>query len=130
MENQEELITNLTTDSFIRFLPETPADEVIGAYRELGRESDVHDYVYVVDRDEQLKGVVNLPEILMANQGTPLSEIMTTQVISIDTTDSIGEAREKFARYGFSALPVADAAGVIHGVVLNRDIMELEHKFM
>jgi len=130
MENQEELITNLTTDSFIRFLPETPVDGVIGAYREFGRDSDVLDYIYVVDHDEQLKGVVNLPEILMAGQGTPLAEIMTTQVISIDTADSIGEAKEKFTRYGFSALPVVDAESVIHGVVLYRDIMELEHKFM
>lgn len=130
MENQEELITNLTTDSYIRFHPETPAGRVITAYREVGRESDVLDYVYVVDHDGQLKGVVNLPEILMAGPETPLSEIMTTQVISIETGDSISEAKEKFSRYGFSALPVVDADEVIHGVVLYRDIMELEHKFM
>jgi len=130
MENQEELINNLTTKSFIRFAPETPADRVIAEYRELGQESDVLDYVYVVDHDEQLNGVVNLPEILMAKPGTPLSEIMTTQVISIELSDSISEAKDKFTRYGFSALPVVDAESVIHGVVLYRDIMELDHNFM
>ena len=130
MENQEELINNLTTKSFIRFSPETPADRVIAEYRELGQESDVLDYVYVVDHDEQLNGVVNLPEILMAKPGTPLSEIMTTQVISIELSDSISEAKDKFTRYGFSALPVVDAESVIHGVVLYRDIMELDHNFM
>ena len=56
--------------------------------------------------------------------------IMTTQVISIELSDSISEAKDKFTRYGFSALPVVDAESVIHGVVLYRDIMELDHNFM
>ncbi len=129
MDNQEELITNLTTSSFIRFSPGVPAAQVIAMYREVGEESDVLDYVYVVDEDGHLRGVVNLPEVLMAKPGTPLSEIMTTQVISIEQGDSINEAKEKFTRYRFSALPVVDAEELIHGVVLYRDIMELEHNF-
>ena len=86
-------------------------------------------YIYVIDHENRLRGVVSLPELLMAKQSTPLSEIMTTQVISLDMENSIAEAKEKFTRYGFTALPVLDTEDVVHGVVLYRDIMELEHTF-
>jgi len=58
-----------------------------------------------------------------------LSEIMTTQLISLDCNDSITDAEEKFKRYGFSALPVLDEEDTIHGVVPYRDIMQLEHNY-
>lgn len=76
---------------------------------------------------QQAARVVSLDELLMAEPRTPLSEIMTTQVINLEEGDSINEAKEKFTRYGFGALPVTDADDIIHGVVPYRDIMELEH---
>ncbi|AJE04489.1 magnesium transporter MgtE N-terminal domain-containing protein [Geobacter pickeringii] len=127
LENQVDTIANLTTNAYIRFVPDTHSDLVIAAYRKAGEESDVLDYIYVVDHDNKLKGVVSLPELLMAKQSTPLSEIMTTQVISLDSTDTLEAAEEKFKRYGFSALPVLDGEDTIQGVVPYRDIMQLEH---
>ncbi|MBT0663565.1 CBS domain-containing protein [Geobacter pelophilus] len=129
LENQVNTITNLTTNAYIRFLPDVHTDLVIAAYRTVSQESDVLDYVFVVDHDNKLKGVVSLPELLMAKQSTPLSEIMTTQVISLDCNDSIADAEEKFKRYGFSALPVLDEEDTIHGIVPYRDIMQLEHNY-
>lgn len=129
LENQHETIANLATNAHIRFVPDTHTDLVIAAYRKIGEEADVRDYIYVVDHDNKLKGVVSLPELLMAKQSTPLSEIMTTQVISLDCSDSIADAEEKFKRYGFSALPVLDEEDTIHGVVPYRDIMKLEHNY-
>lgn len=129
LENQLETIANLATNAYIRFVPDTHTDLVIAAYRKIGEEADVLDYIYVVDHDNKLKGVVSLPELLMAKQSTPLSEIMTTQVISLDCSDSIADAEEKFKRYGFSALPVLDEEDTIHGVVPYRDIMQLEHNY-
>ena len=129
LEKQVDTIANLTTNAYVRFLPDVHTDLVIAAYRTVGQESDVLDYVYVVDHDNKLKGVVSLPELLMAKQSTPLSEIMTTQLISLDCNDSITDAEEKFKRYGFSALPVLDEEDTIHGVVPYRDIMQLEHNY-
>jgi CBS domain-containing protein len=129
LEQQDETIANLTTKNFIRFVPDMPADLVIAAYRKVAEDADVLDYVYVVDHDGRLQGVISLPELLMAKPETHLREIMTAEVTSLTPTDNIAEAREMFSRYAFRALPVTDENDVIQGVIPYRDIMNLEHTF-
>lgn len=127
LENTEHTISDLTTANFISLAPEIPAAVVIADFRRLAADADVVDYLYIVESDNKLLGVVSLDELLIAEPRTPLSEIMTTQVIHLEEGDSISEAKGKFTRYGFGALPVTDAEDIIHGVVPYRDIMELEH---
>ncbi len=127
MEKQDHTISDLVTSHYICLTPEVPAAVVIADFRRLAADADVVDYLYVADTDSRLMGVVSLAELLMAEPRTPLSDIMSTQVISLDTGDSISDAEEKFTRYSFSALPVTNANDVIYGVVPSRDIMNLEH---
>jgi CBS domain-containing protein/sporulation protein YlmC with PRC-barrel domain len=129
LDRQDETIANLATKNFIRFLPDIPADLVIAAYRKVAADADVLDYIYVVDHDGRLHGVVSLPELLMAKPETHLAEIMSTEIISLSLADNIAEAREIFSRYGFHALPVTDENEMILGVIPNRDVMDLVHRF-
>ncbi len=129
LEKQDHTISDLTTDHFICLTPETPSAVVIADFRRLAADAHVVDYLYVTGPENKLLGVVSLDELLMAEPGTPLADIMKTQVISLDVGSSISDAEEKFTRYAFSALPVTDADDVIYGVVPFRDIMNLEHKF-
>jgi len=127
LENQDETIANLTTKHFIRMLPSMTTDLVIGAFRKFAEDADVVDYIYVTDHDEKLLGVVSLADLLMAKPESHLIDFMTTQVICLEETDTIAEAKEKFSRYRLDALPVVSADDVIKGVVTYRDIMELDH---
>ncbi len=129
LEDQEHAIHDLASANYIRFGSDTTVDRVISAYRGLAEEADVLEYIYVVDHDGRLCGVLNLPELLMAEPGEHLAAIMTTQVVSLNWEDSISEAAEKFTRYGFSALPVLDEGAAIQGVVPYRDVMQLEHSY-
>ncbi len=127
LEKQDESIINLTTKHFIRMLPDMTTDLIISAFRKFAEDADVVDYIYVVDHDEKLQGVVSLPDLLMAKPESHINDIMITQVISLEETDSIEDAREKFSRYRFDALPVLSADDVIRGVLTYRDIMGLDH---
>ena len=127
LERQDETIVNLTTKHFIRMLPDMTTDLIIAAFRKFAEDADVLDYIYVVDHDEKLQGVVSLPDLLMAKPESHLKDIMVTQVISLEETDIIDDAKEKFARYRFDALPVTSPEDVIKGVVTYRDIMGLDH---
>jgi len=130
LDHQDETIANLTTGNFIRFVPDMPADLVIAAYRKVAEDADVLDYIYVIDHDNRLQGVVCLPDLLRAKPPEAhLKEIMTADIISLNCNDTISTAKELFIRYGFRALPVIDDNDVIHGVIPYRDIMNLEHRF-
>ena len=130
LENQGETIADLTTKNFIQFLPDMPVDLVIASYRKVAEDADVLDYLYVVDHDGRLKGVLSLPELLKAKPETHMKEIMTTEIVSLNSDDVIAEASMKLLRYHFRALPVITGNDVIIGVVTYRDIMNLKHRFV
>ena len=130
MEKHEENILNFATSRFIKYAPATRVGEVLSQYREVSREKDVIIYLYVVDERDKLLGVVDLAKLLLANAEDPLENIMVTNVIHLDPKSTVLEASETFARYGFRALPVADQADTILGVIPYRDIMNLKHRYV
>ncbi len=127
LDKQDETIINLTTRNFIRMPPDMTTDQIISAFRDFAEDADVVDYIYVVDSEDILRGVVSLPDLLVAQPGSRLNEIMVTQVINLEETDTIDDAKEKFSRYRFDALPVTSSDDSIRGVVTYRDVMGLEH---
>ncbi len=129
LEEQNDTIANLTTSSFISSRPTDTISEVIEHYHKVAPEMDVTNYVFVLDGDSKLIGVLGTQDLLMAEPSDKLEDVMNTEVISLDFTDSIAKASEMFTRYGFRAIPVTDKNDVIQGVIPYRDVMNLEHKF-
>jgi magnesium transporter len=129
LEKQLDTITNLTTSDFISARPDDTISEVIEHYHKVAPEMDVTNYVFVLDGDNKLMGVLGTQDLLMAEPSDKLENVMNTQVICLDSTDNIAKASEMFARYGFRAIPVTNKNDVIQGVIPYRDVMNLEHKF-
>lgn len=91
LEKQDHTISDLATSHYICLTPEMPEAVVIADFRRLAADAHVVDYLYVTGPDSRLMGVVSLDELLMAEPGTPLSDIMSTQVISLDTGVSVSD---------------------------------------
>lgn len=107
-------------------LPETTlAAEVLNHYRELATGKDVVMYVYVADAGGVLKGVVDIREIVAAEPGQTLGDIMTEHVIALPKDATLREARMLFERYDFRALPVTDESDHLLGAVSSRDVRAL-----
>jgi Mg/Co/Ni transporter MgtE len=87
-------------------------------------------YIYVVDAQEHLMGVVDLKELLIADDKAPLSAIMSENVISVNAESTLKEASQEFERYGFRALPVTDDEEHLIGAIPYRDVMDLTHHLL
>jgi len=103
----------------------TPAAEVLDRYRELATGKDVVMYVYVTDAAETLKGVVAIREMVAAEEGQTLGDIMTEHVIALPKDATLREAAMLFDRYGFRALPITDENDHLLGAVTSRDVRSL-----
>ncbi|HMF51910.1 MAG TPA: magnesium transporter [Candidatus Saccharimonadales bacterium] len=88
------------------------------------RERTVY-YVYVVDGEERLLGVVSFRDLIVAPGDKLVSEVMRTEVISApDDLDQ--EALSKlFMRHHLLMMPIVDAEGRIQGVVTVNDIVDV-----
>ena len=94
------------------------------------RDKDVIMYIYVVDEQETLLGVIDLKELLKADDQMHLRDIMIENVITLSTDSTLKEASQQFARYDFRALPVTDEEHRLVGVIPYRDVMNLTHHFL
>jgi len=70
---------------------------------------------------------VDIRELLQAELTDRLSDIMTRNIVVLQKTDSVADARKLFARYGFRAIPVVDEGNLLKGVIPYRDVMQLSH---
>jgi magnesium transporter len=123
-EHNEQILLYASTE-LIRLPATTPAAEVLDRYRELATGKDVLMYVYVTDTAGALKGVVDIREILAAEPGQTLGDIMTEHVIALPKDATLREARMLFERYDFRALPITDESDQLLGAVSSRDVRAL-----
>ncbi|HLP44301.1 MAG TPA: CBS domain-containing protein [Candidatus Kapabacteria bacterium] len=130
MDSQEENILNFVTKYFFRYAPTKKVGEVLAEYRKLANENDVIMYIYVVDENDVLLGVIDLKELLVSQDEQQLKDIMTEDVIALDPDSTLKEASDLFERYGFRAIPVTDDNDKIIGVIPYKDIMDLKHRFI
>jgi len=121
----EEQILLYGSPEVIKLPPTMAAAEVLGRYRELAKDKDVVMYVYVVEADGTLRGVVDIREIVAATPGQTLGEIMIEHVIALPADATLREASAMFERYNFRALPITDEHDRLLGAVSSRDMRSL-----
>jgi len=82
-------------------------------------------YVYVINDQQQLVGVLSLRQLLTVPPDTPLGRIMTTEVISVGTAMDQEEVAQQVARYNLLAVPVVDDNNRLVGIVTVDDIIDV-----
>jgi magnesium transporter len=113
----------MTTD-FVALPGTMTAEGAIQKLRELAPGPEMAYYLYVVDGEEKLLGVLPLRNLIIARPETPLYEIMNAEVVSVRTVTAFKKVADLFAKYNLLALPVVDAEGKLEGVVTVDDVIE------
>jgi len=125
IDKHDEQILLYGSPEIIKLPSTTSAEEVLDRYRELARGKEVVMYVYVTDAAGALKGVVDIREMVAAEPGQTLGDIMTEHVISLPKDATLREAAMLFERYHFRALPITDDNDQLLGAVSSRDVRSL-----
>jgi magnesium transporter len=74
-------------------------------------------YLYVLDDEGRLEGVVPTRRLLLASPEQPVAEIMVRQVVALPARTTVLEACEFFIQHRFLAFPVVDERRRLLGVV-------------
>lgn len=130
LEKQEEHVIHYTTQKFLKYAPDETVEEALNDYPRAAKGKDVVMYLYIVDEADTLLGVLDVKELLQADEPRHLRGIMIENVISLHSDSTLKEAQDLFKRYGFRALPVVDETNHITGVIPYRDVMNLTHYFI
>jgi magnesium transporter len=130
LEKQRENIQSIATEKYLRVSPEETVGSVQNGYPKLAKDKDEIMYLYVVDKEDKLLGVIDVKELLKADDKALLKDIMVKNVISLKKESTLDEAETMFSTCNFWALPVTDEEDKMAGVVRYRDATKLIRHFL
>jgi magnesium transporter len=100
------------------------AGEAIERIRQLHDEYEDFSYVYVVDDDSRLRGVIYFRDLVFARPGASLDEVMVPDPVAVEAMTDREEVAELAQRYRLFGIPVIDEDGLLLGVVTTDAVIE------
>lgn len=98
--------------------------EAIERIRQLHEEYEDLSYVYVVDDDGRLEGVISFRDLVFRRPGAPLADVMVSEPISVGMMADREEVAELAQTYHLFGIPVVNDQGVLLGVVAAEQVLE------
>ena len=98
------------------------------AMRELIRQAGENDNistVYVIDKNDQFYGAIDLKDLIIAREKDALEDIISTSYPYLRDHEQISECIERMKDYAEDSIPVLDENDEILGVITSQDIVEV-----
>ena len=115
----------LMTSEFLALRPRMAAGEAIDALRAWKPEAEAIYYLFVVDPNKKLCGVVSLRQLIVAPPSTRIADLMQTDVISVRAGTDQEECARLLSHYDLLALPVVDEQQRLLGVITVDDLVDV-----
>jgi len=122
----EDRAGGLMNPRFARVRPEMTVDEAIRYVRRQATDKlEMIYYVYVLDAQQRLGGVVSFRELLLAPGERQVSEVMHKEVVSVGEEMDQESVARLIAQHDLLAVPVVDANGSMKGIVTVDDVVDI-----
>lgn len=124
MRYDEDTAGGIMSTDFFALDKELTAREAIVQLQE-NPDTEVVFYVYAVNEEGTLVGVLSLRQLLLVRPSTQLKEVMNSDVISVPVTMDQEEVAAIVARYDLLALPVVDEFNKLSGIISVDDVIDV-----
>ncbi|MGK7935744.1 MAG: magnesium transporter [Xenococcaceae cyanobacterium] len=122
---EEDTAGRIMTPEYISLKETLTVSQTLEKIRSLANASEIIYYLYVIDASRHLKGIVSLRDLVISPPETPLSEIMTRDVVSVHTDTDQEEVARTIQRYDLLAIPIVDREARLVGVVTVDDVIDI-----
>ena len=113
------------TTSFIALDEKMTAEEAIDSIRAVGDDDESILYLYVVDDQRALCGVVPIRRLVSAPPTRAIADLMIPDPVSVRADDDQEEVASVVARYDLLAVPVTDVDRRMLGVITVDDVIDV-----
>ena len=114
----------MTTD-YATLRPDATVREALDHLRQEAPDRETIYYIYVVDHDRRLHGMVSLKNLLLARPRSRIDDIMTRDLVLARVDEDQESVAKKIEQYDLIAIPVVDAADMLVGIVTHDDAMDI-----
>ena len=124
LEHEEDTAGGLMTTEYLAFPPDMTVDDAITELRREAHNAETIYYLYIVDVDERIIGVLSLKHLILALPKTLLSDIMITPPKTLPLDAERNDVAEFISKYNLLAAPVVDENMVMRGIVTVDDVLD------
>ena len=119
----ESSVGRLMTPDYIAVQRDWTVQEVIDHIREVGKDSETIDVIYVVDDKGVFIDDIRIREIILAHPDKKIEDVIDNRYIALNVHDDQEMANQAFKMNNRVALPVLDDHKVLLGIVTIDDVL-------
>ena len=124
LEGEEETAGSLMNTEFLALEEDLTVAQAIDAIRQYPRKESFF-YVYVIDGDQHLVGVLSLRSLILANPLVQLKDLMVQSVVRTQIESTPEEVAQLVSKYDLLSIPVVDLQNRLVGVVTVDDVLDV-----
>ena len=128
LEYDGDTAGGIMTTHVLQIAPDAPVEDALAVYRTQEDPPDFAYYFFVVDAEQRLAGVLSMRQVLVANAGARVRDVMTRDPVTVTPDDDPQEAAEKIAEYNLLAIPVVDGEQRFVGAITVDDVLDVVMK--
>ncbi|MEZ4511220.1 MAG: magnesium transporter [Chloroflexota bacterium] len=121
---EEETAGRLMTRDVAALRRHWTVAETLEYLRSLEDAETLH-YLYVVDRNDALIGVVPLRKLIISKADATIESIMARDIVAVPVTIDQEELADMVSRYDYYAIPIVDHQNRLLGVVTVDDVLDV-----
>jgi magnesium transporter len=125
VRQEENTAGRLMTTDYAWLPPNLTASEALDRLRLQAPESETIYYIFILDDQRRLLGVLSLRDLILAPRHALIRDIMESQVVSVRATEDRGTVAKAMAQYDLIAIPVIDEQNRMVGIITHDDVMDV-----
>ena len=107
----------IMTPAYVAVAKDATTGQAIAAIRRLVDEAETVNYVYVVDAERHLLGVLSLYRLMLSHDATPVVELMAPTTVRVSATADQETAARLLTDRNLLAIPVVDEDDHLLGII-------------
>jgi magnesium transporter len=123
-----ETAGGIMTTEVLSLPQDATVEDALNYLRQHSEHLEMVYYLYIVDHDRHLTGVVSLRQLVTANPAAMMGSLMDTDVIKVTLDTDQEEVARVIAKYDLLGVPVVDAEDHLVGLVTVDDVIDVIHE--
>ncbi|MFD2629680.1 magnesium transporter [Oceanobacillus kapialis] len=122
---EEKTAGSIMTTEFVSTYKHYTASQTMQLLKEEAPDAETIYYVYVLDEEKRLVGVLSLRDLIIAPEQTLVEELMSEKIVAVSVGKDQEEVAQMIRDYDFLAVPVVDFQDHLLGIITVDDILDV-----
>lgn len=121
----EDVIGSRMSTNYVSISKDLSVKQAMRSLVEQAADNDNITTLYALNDDGSFYGAIELRDLVVAREGTPLENIIATSYPYIYANETISECIEQLKDYSEDSIPILDDKNILIGVITANDIVEV-----